>query len=87
MVCGDSVPAGINTGDHRSAIYHRCAGINGMVIAKSDSLARKLPKRRRILLAHEIRSHPVPDNNHDVPRFVRFLCPRRRRAKDAPTGK
>ncbi|MGA6937231.1 MAG: hypothetical protein WB041_17895 [Pseudolabrys sp.] len=35
-----------------------------MMVSKSDAFARELPKRRSILLSHEIRTHPVP-YNHD----------------------
>ena len=42
-----------------------------MVIAKSDSLTRKLPKRRCVLFADKIRPHPIPDDYNDVARFIR----------------
>ena len=51
MVCNDPAPAGINPGHRRRAVHHRRAGINGVVIAKSDSLARELPERGRVLFA------------------------------------
>lgn len=48
-----------------------------MVIAKNDSLTRKLPKRRSILFADEVRPHAVPDDYHNVARLVE--CPPRER--------
>jgi hypothetical protein len=71
MVCDDPVFAGINASNKRRSVYHGCAGIHGMVIAKSDSLTRELPKRRGILFANEIRPHPVPDDHNDVARLIR----------------
>ena len=71
MVCNDSVLAGISTRDERRAVHHRGTGINRMVIAKSDSLTRKLPKRRCVLFADKIRPHPIPDDYNDVARFIR----------------
>src|SRR5881394_1080176 len=83
MICNDSVPAGINTGDDRRAVYHGRTGIDGMMIAKSDSLARQLPKGWRILFGNEIRTHPVPDHDNDVARLIRGLRSGRKSAKPA----
>src|SRR5947207_1929611 len=67
MVCDDSISTGINTGDHRGPVHHRGTGINRMMVAKSDSLMRQLPKRRRVLFAHKIRPHSVPDDHDYMP--------------------
>ena len=75
MVCDDSISTGINTGDHRGPIDHRRAEVNGMVIAKNDSIMRKLIKRRGVFFADKIRSHPVPDDYDYMPlRFQRTGC-------------
>src|SRR5438094_3870185 len=75
VVCDNSALAGINTSDEHGPIDHRRAGVNGMVIAKNDSIMRKLIKRRRVFFADKIRSHPVPDDYDYMPlRFQRTGC-------------
>ena len=54
-----------------------------MVISKRHSLMRKLPQCRRILFAHEIRPHPVPDDDHDMARLIQCLRCERNRAESA----
>jgi hypothetical protein len=53
------------------------------MVTKSDALARKLPKHRSILLAHKIRTHPVPYNYDDVALEFRGYHRCSRRADDA----
>src|SRR3954453_7484269 len=67
VVRNDAAITRVNTGYHSRAVYHRGTGINGMMIPKSDALARELPKSRSILLGHKIRTHPVPHDNHYMP--------------------
>ena len=52
-----------------------------MVIAKVDSLTRKLPKRGSILFADKVRPHAVPDDYNNVARLVEFLRSQRWDAK------
>ena len=56
-----------------------------MVITENDPFLRQLPKRRRVFLAHEIRPHPVPNDNNHVslcPRFLIGEAARRTRQSD-----
>src|SRR2546428_719596 len=55
----------MDSGDS-GAINDRGARINRMMISKRDSALRQFPKRRRILFAHKIRTHSVPNHDHDM---------------------
>jgi hypothetical protein len=37
-----------------------------MMIPENDPFPRQLPKRRRVLLAHKIGPHSIPNDNHHV---------------------
>src|SRR5258708_40152576 len=67
IICNDAALAWIHACNHRCSVYVRCAGINRMLIAKSDSFAGKLRKRRSCFLADEIRAHSIPHNDDDMP--------------------
>ena len=64
MVRNDAALAGINSGHHGRAVYHRRTGIHRMMVTKSDAFASELPKRRSILLVYKIRTHPIPHDHH-----------------------
>src|SRR5213080_106090 len=63
--------AGIST----SIVWLRSISGRYTWIAISDSIMRKLIKRRRVFFADKIRSHPVPDDYDYMPlRFQRTGC-------------
>src|SRR5437016_9565512 len=75
MVSNDAAITRVNTGYHGRGVHHCGTGINRMMIPKSDTLPRELPKSRTILLAHKIWTHPVPHNHHYMlPWFGRHDC-------------
>ena len=66
MVGEEAAVIRINAGRDSGAINDRGAWINRMMISKRDSALRQFPKRRRILFAHKIRTHSVPNHHHDM---------------------
>ena len=63
----------INAGRERGAVDFSRARINRVMIAEEDPLLGKPPKRRRVFFAHEIRTHPIPDDQNRLPASVRSL--------------
>ena len=57
-----------------------------MVVTKSDSLARKLPKRGRIVFADKIRPHSVPNDDNYAARLICGLRSAHKSTKPAHTG-
>ena len=75
MICHDPAVIWIHASDQRCPVHVCGAGINRMMITKSDSFARQFPKRWGIFFCYEIRTHPVPNYNHHMsPRFRRRFC-------------
>ena len=53
-----------------STIYVGRGGINGMMVSKLNALVREFVECRRVSLSHKIRPHSIPNDQHDVTRFV-----------------
>src|SRR5215471_18688240 len=66
MIGQNTAAIRIMAGVDRSPVHDRCARINGVMIAESHAALSELPKGRRILLAHKIGTHPVPNDDHNV---------------------
>ena len=43
LQCVDTALAGINTGHHGRAVYHRGTGVYRVMVSKSDAFPRELP--------------------------------------------
>ena len=71
LVAHHTVMRRVIAGGNRRAVHLRDAGINRVVILEPDAVMREFEQRRRIGFGDKIRPHPVPNHQHDMPRFAR----------------
>ncbi len=55
----------VRAGRKRGSVDLRGAGINRMVLGKEHAGLRQGPEMGRVLLAHEVGPHPIPDHDND----------------------